>query len=285
MISVIVTTYNRESVLRLCLESLVCQTTSEFEVIVADDGSNDQTTETIKEYSEKLNLKYIWQSKRGWQLSKSRNNGIALSRSPAVVFIDADILLNPFAVQAYQDIFERNPDRAIGAYYRYLPPMEITVEDVRERWGKLYDGNLPRLNHPDWNPEDSTLKDMREVHLQMQLFEDEDKLWYTPFSLIGGNLMIPKHILDEVGWWDESFQCHGGEDAEISLRIAEKYPFSYSIRAAGAHVAHPRGFVKELVNYDLGAKIRGLHPHWFDEGGAPIWTKRGFRPFPGRASE
>ena len=118
-------------------------------------------------------------------------------------------------------MFEKNPDRAIGAYYRYLPPMEITVEDVRNRWGALYDGNLPRLNHPDWNPENATLKDMREVHLQMQLFENEDKLWNTPFSLIGGNLMIPRHILDDIGWWDESFQCHGGEDEEMSLRIAD----------------------------------------------------------------
>jgi len=283
IVSVIVTTYNRARVLGLCLEALARQTVRDFEVVITDDGSSDDTIGIVDSYSDRFpELKYVWQQDRGFRLCAARNNGIAISRGEAMVFIDCDILLGPSAIAAYTKLYKENPDRAIGGYYRYLPPMLIAVNDVRNHWGRIYSGMLPRLNHPHWNPAAFELKDAREAHGQFFLFEDEEKLWPQPFSLLGGNLMIPLHILDEVGWWDEGFVEHGGEDAEMSLRIAERYPFSYSITAGGCHIAHPRQVVTQ-DGYRVMDKIKAKHPQWFVEG-EPIWTTDQWQNFRGRVN-
>lgn len=284
--SVVVTTYNRARPLELCLEALTCQSLQKhlFDVVVSDWGSTDGTLDVIQRYIQCLpNLSFVREPLGGFQLARARNHGIYFSKGPAVVFIDVDTLLWPHALENYVRLYEENRTRAIGGYYKYLPPMHITPEDVREHWPALWGGRLPPIEGADpdeWNPDYFTMRDPREALNQEFLFDDDSKVYPLPFSLLGGNLMIPRHILDDVGWWDESFQSHGGEDAEISLRIAMRYGFSYSERVAGAHLAHPRKYVAQ-VGYDLAGRLQGLHPHWFTEKGEPIWTQPDFEPYPG----
>lgn len=286
-VSVIITTYNRAQHLELCLEALTCQSLQgpRFEVIVSDWGSTDETPQVVDAYRKRLpTLHWAREDLGGFQLARARNTGLKFVHSPVAVFIDVDTLLWAHALENYLRLYEENRFRAIGGYYKYLPPMHITPEDVCSNWAALWGGRLPPIEGAlaeEWNPDYFTMRDPREAHRQEFLFDDDSRVHPLPFSLCGGNLMIPRAILDEVGWWEESFQSHGGEDAEMSLRIAMKYGFSYSKRVAGAHVAHPRKYVAQ-VGYDLAGKLQGMHPHWFTEGGEPIWTRPDFEPYPGR---
>ena len=64
-ITVCVPTYNRGYVLGRCLDSLVRQTFSSFEVIVVDDGSVDDTSKVCEKYKDKLNMQYFYKSNGG----------------------------------------------------------------------------------------------------------------------------------------------------------------------------------------------------------------------------
>ena len=87
--SIIIPTYNRSAALKRCLESLVAQTYKNFEVIVCDDGSSDNSAQIVDQFVNKLDIKYIFQENWGGP-ARPRNNGIALAKAEYVCFLDSD---------------------------------------------------------------------------------------------------------------------------------------------------------------------------------------------------
>lgn len=94
MISIILSVYNGEAFLQQCLDSILVQTYKNFELIIINDGSIDNSHEIIcKNYSKFFGLTYIMQENRG--LAYCRNKGIALAKGDYITFIDADDLIAP----------------------------------------------------------------------------------------------------------------------------------------------------------------------------------------------
>ncbi|MBC7428156.1 MAG: glycosyltransferase [Bacteriovorax sp.] len=87
--SVIIPTYNRADLLKVCLESLVAQSFKDFEVIVCDDGSTDNSKEIVELFHAHLNLTYFYEENWGGP-ARPRNNGIRLSRGEWLAFLDSD---------------------------------------------------------------------------------------------------------------------------------------------------------------------------------------------------
>jgi glycosyltransferase involved in cell wall biosynthesis len=88
-ISVIVPTYNRARDLARCLDSLVAQTFKDFEVLVCDDGSTDDTPQVVQRYAGKLDLTYHWAENFGGP-ARPRNVGLQKARGDYVAFLDSD---------------------------------------------------------------------------------------------------------------------------------------------------------------------------------------------------
>ena len=86
-VSVVIPTYNREKFLRDAIDSVLRQTFTDFEIIVVDDGSTDNTREIIKEYKDPR-VKYMYQENSG--VSIARNNGINSSESEYIALLDSD---------------------------------------------------------------------------------------------------------------------------------------------------------------------------------------------------
>ena len=89
LFSVIIPTYNRGEKLKRALESVIKQTYSDYEIIVCDDGSNDNTKEIIADYSSFDNLKYIWNENWGGP-ARPRNIGIKNAKGTWICFLDSD---------------------------------------------------------------------------------------------------------------------------------------------------------------------------------------------------
>lgn len=89
MFSVIIPTFNRAKKLNRCLQSLVDQTFVDFEVIVCDDGSTDNTLEVVNTYKNKLTIKYFWEPNFGGP-AKPRNVGIKNSSRDWICLLDSD---------------------------------------------------------------------------------------------------------------------------------------------------------------------------------------------------
>lgn len=92
LLSVVVPTYNRASVLPRALASLMAQEFDDFEVLVCDDGSDDDTRRVVEELGAS-SIRYLHQDNRG--VSAARNLGIAHARGHAVTFLDSDDEAHP----------------------------------------------------------------------------------------------------------------------------------------------------------------------------------------------
>jgi glycosyltransferase involved in cell wall biosynthesis len=85
-VSVVIPTYNRAQFVTKAIDSVLSQTFTDYEIIVVDDGSTDNTKETLKQYRDKI--KYIYQENSG--VSTARNTGIKNSTGPWLAFLDSD---------------------------------------------------------------------------------------------------------------------------------------------------------------------------------------------------
>lgn len=105
-VSVVIPTYNRASLISECIESVLRQTYKDFEIIVVDDGSNDNTEEVAKVFKD--TIKYIKQENAG--VSAARNRGIRESAGRYVAFLDSDDIWLEDKLKLQIDFLERNQD-------------------------------------------------------------------------------------------------------------------------------------------------------------------------------
>jgi glycosyltransferase involved in cell wall biosynthesis len=115
-ISVVVSTYQRPQHLRRCLTSLTSQrgVSDKFEVLVADDGSQDETASMVAEFRKTapFPLKFYTHPHDGFQLARCRNSGIRASVAPYILFTDGDCIFPPDHLRRHLDAREPGVARA-----------------------------------------------------------------------------------------------------------------------------------------------------------------------------
>ena len=192
-VSVIVPTYNRASFLKKALESLAQQTFKDFEIIVIDDGSNDETPDIIKTYLPKINPRSLISivSKENHGVSWARNQGILKSQASWIAFLDSDDAWIPRKLEVQMKYLERNPD--------------IKICQTEEIWIR----NGRRVN---------PMK--KHAKLGGNIFERCLELCVVSPSAT----VVSRKLLDEVGLFDESLPAC--EDYDLWLRISYRYPIA-----------------------------------------------------------
>jgi glycosyltransferase involved in cell wall biosynthesis len=100
LFTIIIPTFNRSKELIRCLNSLCEQTYKNFEVIISDDGSTDDTKEVVSNFKNKLKIIYIYNENWGGP-AKPRNNGISFSNAPWLCFLDSDDWWYPNKLKEY----------------------------------------------------------------------------------------------------------------------------------------------------------------------------------------
>lgn len=97
LISVVCSTYNRPDALGLTLSSLRRQNDRHFEVLVADDGSTDETRRVVRDFTIKapFTVRHVWHEDRGFRLAAIRNLALSQARGEYVLFLDGDCIASP----------------------------------------------------------------------------------------------------------------------------------------------------------------------------------------------
>lgn len=122
--SVVITTYNRSPLLKRALDSLIAQTETNWEAIIVDDGSTDDTASLIKPYLENVSkIKYVYQENTGYAMSK--NTGIFLAKGTFITFLDSDDEYAPTHLEDRKLILMNHPEieflhggvKVIGSQY------------------------------------------------------------------------------------------------------------------------------------------------------------------------
>jgi glycosyltransferase involved in cell wall biosynthesis len=139
LVTVIIPTFNYGSLIAYTLESLLGQEYRNWECLVVDDGSKDDTASVVNGYRNRdKRIAYAYQRHGG--LSKARNNGISQARGKYVQFLDADDLIESGKLQCHVQYLENNPEIDIvygGArYFRTDRPNErrYSMKDNDEPW-------------------------------------------------------------------------------------------------------------------------------------------------------
>ena len=213
LISVIVTTYNREDALDAVLRSLSHQSDTDFEVIVADDGSGPATTAMIESWKLRLgrSLGHVWHKDDGFRAAEIRNLAILASRGGYCVFLDGDCIPRPDFIATHRRL-------AQTGYFvtgnRVLLSPALTDQVLREKlkpeewnfagWlGKRLSGGINRLSAVLRLP----LGPLRYLR---------SKAWRGARSC---NLAIWRADLDRVDGFDAGFSGWGKEDSDIIVRL------------------------------------------------------------------
>lgn len=115
-ISIIIPVYNAEKFLSNCLDSIINQSYSDFEIIIVDDGSTDRSRDIYLKYSElDSRIKILQQENKG--VSIARNIGIKESKGEFLVFIDSDdIIKNDMLMIMFEEITKKNADIAFCGF-------------------------------------------------------------------------------------------------------------------------------------------------------------------------
>lgn len=133
-ISVIIPVYNTEERLKRCLDSVVAQTFKDFECIVVDDGSKDQSPRIIDEFAAK-DSRFTAIHKPNGGVSSARNEGLKVSKGEWVVFLDSDDSIKPNHLEAMLSIVEDGVDIIFTGY-------EQNIEENKIAKGHQYDRHV-----------------------------------------------------------------------------------------------------------------------------------------------
>ncbi|KQC34254.1 glycosyl transferase family 2 [Nonlabens sp. YIK11] len=238
VISVIISTYNSLEWLKKTLWSYEQQTFRDFEIIIADDGSDEETANFIKEYQPKSNRKiiHIWHEDNGFQKSAILNKALLACSTEYVVMSDGDCLAREDFLQVH---YERRKEGYFlsGGYYK-LPldlSQKITKDDILTQ--KCF--NLQWLKR-NGLPESYKTQKLNSGFVQANIME---RLTPTNASWNGHNSSGWKKDLLAVNGFDERMQ-YGGQDRELGERLFNYGIKSIQIRysAICLHLDHSRGY-------------------------------------------
>ncbi len=227
-VSVIATTYNRPAALRRVLEGLLQQRHLPAEVIVADDGSGDETRDIVADITRHapFPIVHVWQEDRGFRAAAARNRAIAASSGDYLVFIDGDSIPCPQFVERHVSLAEvdcfivgnrvlLSPDltKAIEAGSSQPCTWSVT-EWVRHRIRGHVNRVLPLLYLPDgrWR-------------------KRRPAEWRGARTC---NLAAWRSHLDDVNGFDERYEGWGHEDADLVARLIGR-----GVRRKDGHWAVP----------------------------------------------
>lgn len=140
-VSVVIPAYNSAQYIGEAIESVLNQTYQDYEIIVVDDGSTDNTQEALKPYSDRI--RYVYHENQG--VGVTRNRGIWLARGEFVAFLDADDYFLPNKLEEQVAFFDENPSLGlISGGWRLVTSNGEPISD-RELWH-----GLPELNLEAW---------------------------------------------------------------------------------------------------------------------------------------
>ena len=135
--SVIIPLYNKEKYITGCLQSVLQQAFSDFEIVVVDDGSSDNSVDTIKRTIHDNRLRIITQKNAG--PAAARNTGIKAAVGEWIVFLDADDLFLPWALSVFDKLIRRKKGFSYYICNYYLGSknrFEIFTEKKSDRFVK-----------------------------------------------------------------------------------------------------------------------------------------------------
>lgn len=188
-ITVIITTYNRANLLKDAIKSVLGQSFQDFELIVVDDCSADNTKEVVKIFQDKR-ISYLRHPKNKGDAA-AKNTGIRAAQGEYIITLDDDDLMAPWALADLFEKFCTSVNKNIAGIYGWS-------------WWIYNDGET----------------------LKFLTFQEKGKIFKEVFNnQIFTNVLLKREIFDIIGYYDESLSSN--YDADFYLKLAKVYDIDF----------------------------------------------------------
>lgn len=237
-VALIITTYNAKERLGLVLDSARNLNPLPKEIIIADDGSTNDTKELIESYAKDFPcpIAHVWQEDKGFRAAMIRNKGIRAATTPYVILIDGDIIMDSHFITDHLRF--AYPNMIIGGSRTMLSP-EVTQAMLESYTQGDYNAYKQAFKYKSW-------KAYRCIALAYGIYYASTSTKHmfkrTDRAPLGSaNMAFYKADWERVGGFDEAFVGHGSEDWEFVARFlfaggrARRVKFA----AVGYHIHHP----------------------------------------------
>lgn len=197
LVTAIIPTYNRSSVIVRTIENVLLQTYSPIEVIVVDDGSTDDTESVLKKFGSRI--RWIKQQNAG--PGAARNRGIELARGELVAFLDSDDSWMSAKVERQAKVLETAGPAA---------PCCLCNAILRFENGRT----ISSFENAPIRP-----------HIKEGIWENPTEILMTRFVLFNQTVMVRRSVFERLGGFNEKFRCL--EDYELALRLSFEGPWAF----------------------------------------------------------
>ena len=239
-ISVIISTYNQPLWLEKVLWSYEFQNFKNFEVVIADDGSGEDTRKLIKELEKKLSfpIQHLWHEDRGFQKTIILNKATVASQGTYLIYTDGDCIARKDFLQTHIEFREQGYFLS-GGYFKL--PMNISELITKEDIEKEQCFDLGWLKNHGLKTSFKNNK-ITSKRIKANLL---NTLTPTTATWNGHNASGWKTDILKTNGYDERMQ-YGGEDRELGERLFNAGIKAKQIRysAICLHLDHMRGYVK-----------------------------------------
>lgn len=188
LISVVIPAYNSEKTIKETIQSVLVQTLDDFEIVVINDGSKDNTLGKLSEISD-ARLTVLSYENSG--VAVSRNRGIKAAKGEYIAFLDADDLWLPEKLACQYQVLEKTPEAAVA--YSWTNYIDDESAFLRSGMRPSFNGNVYQ------------------------------KLLASNFLECGSNPLVRRSALQHVGGFDP--ELPPSEDWDMWLRLARSYEF------------------------------------------------------------
>ncbi|MEH6592457.1 MAG: glycosyltransferase family A protein [Halioglobus sp.] len=220
MFSVIIPLYNKQEYIRRCIDSVLSQTFTDFELIVVDDGSTDGSIDIVRSYSDRR-IKILAQENTG--AGEARNLGINAGLGTWVAFLDADDAWTPEHLGELYSLITGFVNAGIVS----TRSTEIQTDKFSSELKKI---SVSRFRFPKFK------------HAYVDYFTFTAK---NPGFIHSSSVAIRKPVFGEVGFFNSFRQ---GEDTELFSRICLRYPCAVSNRPTSFYCRGTGGIMETLWN-------------------------------------
>jgi glycosyltransferase involved in cell wall biosynthesis len=247
MISIIATTYNQARDLALYLKTLTLQTNQDFELVIADDGSREDTRAIIESFKQSHfgeRLAHVWHEDLGYRKCKILNSAIRASRGQWLIFTDSDLILHPRFVEDHL---------AMRASHSMFMGRRVDLGPQASDWIREHESSLftpafyYQVGKSAFVGQQPTRGLKRAFRIEEPRIAQALGCGHVP-DLLGSNFSIDRELLYRVNGFDESREHYWGEDGDLFIRV----------RNSGATITGRKSFA---VQYHLWHKQRSPQPN------------------------
>ncbi len=215
--SIVIAVFNKEKYIAETLKSVLSQTFTDFEVVILNDGSTDNSEAEILKFKDPR-IRYFSQENKG--AAAARNAAIGKAMSDNIALLDADDYWYPYYLEEQNRLLNKFPNQFIFA----------TAAETK-RNGKIFQNSY-------------SIKTIENDAALVDYFEASQ----LDSILHSSSVVIKRNVFDEVGWYNP--KIISGEDTDLYVRIGLKYKVVFSPRVCATYIVRKSGLFQSVRNLE-----------------------------------